>query len=377
MSSWPESLAPAAQRQAEEAGNQTHARRHKLPSAVLDRSSCSADNRPAPAVPSAFREGCGTHTVFWPGPRRALRHWSCTVSAVVLAAILAGCGNTDSWVDTVPAEGWPAQYGDAANSSYTATSGATSLTLRWTRSVKGSLASAPALSSRNWMALERADPGRLLADGVGERRQRQATLVHSALPRRRNLRPIVRRLRQPLRRPARGDGVLSPHPVDPLAPTGNRNAFHPKVSRIQSTARRHTPWTGAGFRRSPRHRGRQFRGSGGQRRPGRFHPRALRLRTGPGRLPGRRGAGIRGGERDGGRGPVAAGCPCGRADRVEVSPRSKPAAHPGMDQRRGQRRCAGQPGAVQATAPRFTSTAATSGCGRCMPPTASRNGRCR
>jgi hypothetical protein len=56
------------------------------------------------------------------------------VSAVVLAAILAGCGNTDSWVDTVPAEGWPAQYGDAANSSYTATSGATSLTLRWTRS---------------------------------------------------------------------------------------------------------------------------------------------------------------------------------------------------------------------------------------------------
>ncbi len=81
------------------------------------------------------------------------------MSAVVLAAILAGCGNTDSWVDTVPAEGWPAQYGDAANSSYTTTSGATSLTLRWTRSVKGSLASAPALSSRNWMVLNAQTPG--------------------------------------------------------------------------------------------------------------------------------------------------------------------------------------------------------------------------
>jgi outer membrane protein assembly factor BamB len=97
--------------------------------------------------------------VFWPVPRRALRRWSCTVSTVVLAATLAGCSNTDSWVDTVPAQGWPAQYGDASNSSYTATSGATNLTLRWTRSVKGSLAAAPALSSRNWMALNAQTPG--------------------------------------------------------------------------------------------------------------------------------------------------------------------------------------------------------------------------
>ncbi|MBO0885086.1 MAG: pyrrolo-quinoline quinone, partial [Mycobacterium sp.] len=62
------------------------------------------------------------------------------VSALVLSFAVAGCGNTDSWVDTMPAQGWPAQYGDASNSSYTATSGATSLTLGWTRSVKGSLA---------------------------------------------------------------------------------------------------------------------------------------------------------------------------------------------------------------------------------------------
>lgn len=81
------------------------------------------------------------------------------MSAVILAAILAGCGNTDSWVDTSPAQGWPAQYGDASNSSYTSTSGATGLTLRWTRSVKGSLAAAPALSSRNWMALNAQTAG--------------------------------------------------------------------------------------------------------------------------------------------------------------------------------------------------------------------------
>jgi outer membrane protein assembly factor BamB len=81
------------------------------------------------------------------------------VSVLVVTAFGAGCGNTDAWVNTVPAQGWPAQYGDAANSSYTATSGATSLALRWTRSVKGSLAAAPALSSRNWLAANAQTPG--------------------------------------------------------------------------------------------------------------------------------------------------------------------------------------------------------------------------
>jgi outer membrane protein assembly factor BamB len=98
-------------------------------------------------------------TVPWPIPRPIVRHWSSTVWAIVLAAAVAGCGNTDSWVDTVPAQGWPAQYGDAANSSYTATSGASGLSLRWTRSVKGSLASAVALSSRNWLAANAQTPG--------------------------------------------------------------------------------------------------------------------------------------------------------------------------------------------------------------------------
>lgn len=79
-------------------------------------------------------------------------------AVLVLTLAIAGCRNTDTWVDTVPAQGWAAQYGDASNSSYTASSGATNLTLRWTRSVKGSLAAAPAISSRNWLALNAQTP---------------------------------------------------------------------------------------------------------------------------------------------------------------------------------------------------------------------------
>ncbi|MCV7197312.1 pyrrolo-quinoline quinone [Mycobacterium angelicum] len=80
------------------------------------------------------------------------------VFAAALTIGLGGCGNTDSWVDASPALGWPAQYGDAANSSYTTTAGATKLTLRWTRSVKGSLAAGPALTPRGYLALNAQTP---------------------------------------------------------------------------------------------------------------------------------------------------------------------------------------------------------------------------
>nr|WP_232022094.1 PQQ-binding-like beta-propeller repeat protein [Mycobacterium basiliense] len=81
-----------------------------------------------------------------------------TVLAAVVTVGLGGCGNTDSWVDAAPAQGWPAQYGDAANSSYTTTGGATKLALRWTRSVKGSLGAGPALSGRGYLALNGQTP---------------------------------------------------------------------------------------------------------------------------------------------------------------------------------------------------------------------------
>ncbi|OBK15733.1 PQQ-binding-like beta-propeller repeat protein [Mycobacterium asiaticum] len=74
-------------------------------------------------------------------------------SAALLTFGIGGCGKTDSWVDAAPAEGWPAQYGDAANSGYTSATGATKLVLRWTRSVKGSLAAGPALGARGYLAL--------------------------------------------------------------------------------------------------------------------------------------------------------------------------------------------------------------------------------
>ncbi len=81
-----------------------------------------------------------------------------TALAAALTIGLGGCGNTDSWVDAAPALGWPAQYGDAANSSYTTTAGASKLALKWTRSVKGSLAAGPALSGRGYLALNAQTP---------------------------------------------------------------------------------------------------------------------------------------------------------------------------------------------------------------------------
>ncbi|OBJ49087.1 PQQ-binding-like beta-propeller repeat protein [Mycobacterium sp. 1423905.2] len=80
------------------------------------------------------------------------------VVAAALTIALGGCGNTDSWVQAAPATGWSAPYGDAANSSYTPTDGATKLTLAWTRSVKGSLAAAPALTPRGYLAINAQTP---------------------------------------------------------------------------------------------------------------------------------------------------------------------------------------------------------------------------
>jgi outer membrane protein assembly factor BamB len=74
---------------------------------------------------------------------RTSRRLAAFVAAGML--VVSGCGNTDSWVDAAPAAGWPAAYADAANSSYTATAGAESLKLAWSRSVKGSLFASVAL----------------------------------------------------------------------------------------------------------------------------------------------------------------------------------------------------------------------------------------
>ena len=62
------------------------------------------------------------------------------LAAAATVVVLSACGTTDSWVDAHPAPGWSAQYGDAANSSYTDVPGPAALRLDWTRSVKGTLA---------------------------------------------------------------------------------------------------------------------------------------------------------------------------------------------------------------------------------------------
>ena len=50
------------------------------------------------------------------------RRFVVLASTALITGALAGCGNTDSWVEAHAAAGWPAQYGDAANSSYSPTS---------------------------------------------------------------------------------------------------------------------------------------------------------------------------------------------------------------------------------------------------------------
>jgi outer membrane protein assembly factor BamB len=75
------------------------------------------------------------------------------LAALALTALMVGaCGTTDSWVEAHPADGWPAQYGDAGNSSYTPLQGANALVLNWRRSVKGELAAQVALGSGGYLA---------------------------------------------------------------------------------------------------------------------------------------------------------------------------------------------------------------------------------
>ncbi|MCZ8380455.1 PQQ-binding-like beta-propeller repeat protein [Mycobacterium sp. CPCC 205372] len=86
------------------------------------------------------------------------RRLTVLVMTALLAGVLAGCGDTDGWVESKAASGWSAQYGDAANSSYTADAGPGALTLEWTRSVKGDLGAAVALGSGNYLAANAQTP---------------------------------------------------------------------------------------------------------------------------------------------------------------------------------------------------------------------------
>jgi outer membrane protein assembly factor BamB len=81
-----------------------------------------------------------------------IRRYLALAVAALLTGVLTGCENTDSWVDAHPAAGWSAQYGDAANSSYSAVHGADTLKPAWSRSVKGSLGAQVALGATGYLA---------------------------------------------------------------------------------------------------------------------------------------------------------------------------------------------------------------------------------
>ncbi|CDP83810.1 MULTISPECIES: outer membrane protein assembly factor BamB family protein [Mycolicibacterium] len=87
------------------------------------------------------------------------RRYLALAVAVLFTGLLAGCENTDSWVDAHAAQGWSAQYGDAANSSYIRTHGPEALRLEWSRSVKGELGAQVALSADNRLAVNAQTAG--------------------------------------------------------------------------------------------------------------------------------------------------------------------------------------------------------------------------
>jgi outer membrane protein assembly factor BamB len=81
-------------------------------------------------------------------------------STALITGVLAGCSTTDSWVEAHAApNGWAAQYGDAANSSYSPVAGADALRLEWRRSVKGDLAAQVALGSGSYLAVNAQTAG--------------------------------------------------------------------------------------------------------------------------------------------------------------------------------------------------------------------------
>lgn len=92
-------------------------------------------------------------------PRCRMRRLAASAGIALLVATTAACANTDTWVDAGPAPGWPAEYADAANSSYTPTPGAKNLEFGWSRSVKGSLFASVAAGSPSYVAVNGQTPG--------------------------------------------------------------------------------------------------------------------------------------------------------------------------------------------------------------------------
>ncbi len=98
------------------------------------------------------------------------------LAALALTALIVGaCGNTDSWVEAHPADGWPAQYGDAGNSSYTPLQGAQRPGAGLAPIGEGRARRPGRAGLRRLSRRQRPDRRRVLADGVGVRQQGHAS----------------------------------------------------------------------------------------------------------------------------------------------------------------------------------------------------------
>lgn len=85
-------------------------------------------------------------------PVLAIRRFAAAaVAALTLTA--TACDNTDEWVLAHASDGWSAQYGNAANSSYTALEGAGALNQDWARSAKGTLGAQVILGSGSFLGI--------------------------------------------------------------------------------------------------------------------------------------------------------------------------------------------------------------------------------
>ena len=261
-----------------------------------------------------------------------------------------------------PADGWSAQYGDAANSSYTPVAGAEALRAGLDPLGQGRPRSPGGARLGRLSRRQRADRGRLLADGVGDRqhgRQRWCSRLWQGGG---SSSPLF-------------DGfdnlyVGQPGAMLSFPPTQWIRWRKPVIglphdataSRPRPAAGGDAPRSGAGVRRAPRHGRRHAAGSGRGRRPHRFRsagsPTASRARRG---CPVAAAPAFS--RRDGHRGGRRCGSPDADAPDV-VGLRYRPGQTPLLSREWTSTAVGGgplgQPGAVRRRQRPSTSTAATS-----------------
>ena len=314
------------------------------------------------------------------GKDTVFRRFIVLASTALITGVLAGCGNTDSWVEERPAAGWPAQYGDASNSSYAATAGADTLRPGVDAIGQGRAGRRRLRSGRAaiWPSTPRPLGGCSLMVWETDNNARQRWCTRLCAGRR--------------RRPARCSTasttstsaspgamhVVPADPVDPVAQAGDRHADRPHEFSSPGQLLVVTHLGQVLVFDAHRGSGRgHAAGSGRRRRPHRLAARAGRLSAGAGpaaRSRPRRRSRRRPGWSCSGcgspaptrrfwsacaTGPARARCSAGEwtSDAVGGGPLASPV--------------------LSADGRRCTSTAATDGCGRWTPPTASRNGLCR